>query len=167
MPPLQDNTVCNCEAARALVHEWLDAPGSTMPSELRNHVKDCSGCRTFVKQWNGIEVGLMGLREQNAAPSREFSTVLSARLKAERSRRFSFPVFPALPVLNGWRPALAGTMALAAAALVLYIAFGSRVLSNGKFGSTLASAGRPTERDGQPEASPAINGTLPLANTNR
>jgi hypothetical protein len=126
-----------------------------MPEEIREHVRDCAGCRAFIREWNSIEAGLQSLRSQTPALPADFHDRLDDRLRGVR------PVSPAVRCLPALRFAAAGALATAAlAALALYA------------GSTRGPAGAPPDalasgRAASPQQPANTLPHLPLANTGR
>ena len=90
-----------------------------MPDGVKDHIKDCSTCREFIKQWNSIEVGLVSMREQTPVMSSGFTSMLNARLET---------VKPGSPILYRFRsliPPRQARMALigASAALLVWLCY--------------------------------------------
>jgi predicted anti-sigma-YlaC factor YlaD len=151
-----------CDRSRARIQDWLDEPGApAMPAEIREHIRDCTDCRSFIKRWNTIEAGLMTMREQAPRLSPDFGHSLQARLHAGpvRRERVRTPV--------KWSFAIAGASSAAVLILLTLYLLGARQ-------NTLPSANGPSYANGRSSGG-AINtdspssfpSTLPLANTGR
>lgn len=66
-----------CEAVRQIVEEGLSRPPA-----VGVHIKSCSACREYVRQWEMIRAGLVALRgEQPPEPSIGFTTRVMRRLE--------------------------------------------------------------------------------------
>ena len=83
-----------CANAIGRIHDWFDTSGSEpMPTDLRLHVVECVGCRTFITRWNVIELGLASLKETAPNLHRDLTTGISARL-AQKRPMFTWPLLP-------------------------------------------------------------------------
>jgi anti-sigma factor RsiW len=66
-----------CEAVRQVVEDGLNRPPA-----VEVHVKSCSACREYVRQWEMIRAGLVALRgEEPPEPSIGFTTRVMRRLE--------------------------------------------------------------------------------------
>lgn len=78
-------TLSGCRTIRKQIHRWMDAPSpATMPETIRDHVGDCADCRSFIKEWNAIEVGLVSIRDHAPSLTAGFASSLDARLSSVR-----------------------------------------------------------------------------------
>jgi hypothetical protein len=147
-----------CDVTVEQIQNWFDTPGSApMPDGVKAHIKDCSTCREFIKQWNSIEVGLVSMRDQTPGMSSGFTSALSARLET---------VKPGSPLLYRFRsliPPRQARMALitGSAALLVWLcyAIASAVITNYSSNpSNMASHNRLR----QPGTQPPIPADIPV-----
>lgn len=149
----------HCTTCRTQIHDWFDTQGaSAMPPDVSEHVRDCSDCRSFIKNWNSVELGLQSVRDQSVTLSADFSTSLRARLAREEGRRWARFRFPTLPSFNYGRLALA---ALAVVVIMLAVKY------SGNVKAILLPAGsnmaRSTVQPRTDEIKPTIPPDLPIA----
>ena len=132
-----------CTSIRKQIHNWMDAASpSPMPEAVREHIRHCSDCHLFIKQWNAVEVGLVSLRTQAPTLSPSFATGLESRLSTARQdsvigcwfRRLLPPRQVKLALVTG---------SVAVAGLLCYLA-GSAIVSglSHRSGASLASSGQ-------------------------
>ena len=149
-----------CTTCRDQLHNWFDTQGSAaMPVEVSEHVRDCSDCRSFIKSWNSVELGLQSVREHGPTPSADFAVALQARLSREKSRRWIRIPFPSI------QPFAAKRLAFAALAVFL-IAVAAKYSSSIR--SYFIPHGQPVATNNQPdprtlEVKPPISPSLPFA----
>jgi hypothetical protein len=151
-----------CTTCRTQLHDWFDTQGAEpMPPAVSEHVRDCSDCKSFIKKWNSVEVGLQSVRETGAMPSQDFAVALKARLaREERRRRIRIP-FPTLPNLHMGRVALA---AMAILLIALAVKFSGNLRSLVLRGPAMAVHRTPDHRD---DVKPVISPDLPIATGNQ
>jgi hypothetical protein len=155
-----------CTTCRTQLHTWFDSHGSdAMPLEVGEHIRDCSECRTFIKSWNSVELGLQSIQSHSTNLSSDFAVRLRARLAREEGRRRYYFPFPAFPAFNYGRLAVA---AVAAVMIVIAIRYsgGIRSMLNAN-GPTVAVHRSGTSPIGSKtnDVKPAIPRDLPFAKT--
>jgi predicted anti-sigma-YlaC factor YlaD len=129
-----------------------------MPEEIREHIHDCSDCRSFIKRWNAVEAGLMSMRGAAPQLSPDFSHSLHARLRAGQVKRERMRV----PVK--WTFAVAGASSLAVLVLLVLYLVGAKHSGVPALSGAAYANGRP---GGSVPDSPSPFSNLPLANTGR
>ena len=74
-----------CTTIRKQIHDWMDAASpSPMPETVREHIRHCTDCHLFIREWNAVEVGLVSMRNQIPTLSPSFETGLDTRLPGAR-----------------------------------------------------------------------------------
>src|SRR5205807_1225769 len=69
---------------------------TALPPELGEHVRECTGCRSFISRWNTIELRLQALREEAPRLSPDQVMALRARMRGpavRTSRRIDMTPF--------------------------------------------------------------------------
>jgi hypothetical protein len=70
-----------CKSIRRQIHAWMDDSAAvSIPAPVADHIRHCSDCHLFIKQWNAVEVGMVSMRGQTSALSPSFAMVLNSRL---------------------------------------------------------------------------------------
>lgn len=152
-----------CDTAREQIQDWLDTHHATaMPEPLRDHVRECVECRTFIQSWNSIELRLQTAREDAPPLSSDFTIRLRARLNAPPAqpvRSFSFP---------RWQIALAASLSVILLLLMLWQGF--RFLRAPDTATvpyaSVTHTPPPAPSEGN-RSLPAFSSQLPLADTTR
>jgi len=62
----------SCARIMPEIQNWLDSAGrSAMPDTVRDHIRSCSSCYGFVRQWNAVEMDLTQIKNSAPVPSSE------------------------------------------------------------------------------------------------
>ncbi len=153
-----------CDSTVKQIQSWFDTPGAApMPDTVRDHIRDCSSCRAFIKQWNSIEVGLVSMREQSPLLSSSFNAALNTRLQTVKRGPAILYWFRGLIPPRQARLALAGS----SAALLVWLCY---LLGGAVMGSFSGRNGSPNiaSRGGhphQPGASTPVPADILLNNS--
>ena len=77
----------SCTIYREMMQEWFDTAGTPgMPDELRDHVRICTDCTQYIRQWNSLEVSLRSIRDDVPSMSYDFRSNLKAAIAERESR---------------------------------------------------------------------------------
>jgi predicted anti-sigma-YlaC factor YlaD len=152
-----------CENSRDRIQEWLDTPGApSMSPEIGEHIRECTDCRSFIKNWNSIELGFQSMREQAPPLSNDFTVSLQARLRAEQtSSRIPWPFRP-------WQFALVGASAAALVIAMIFHFSGSAQMNRGNVHNPASTvAARNNSLGHSTDAANSSLAVMPLVTTNR
>ena len=146
-----------CSTAREMLHDWFDmSGGGAIPPEAALHIRECTLCRSFVREWDRIELGLQSLRETTPAPSADFRISLERRpIRRERRGAYRTP-----RIYLRWAAATGAT--LAAILGITYAVSGRNPLS--KDNAASLAIVRPQTQNYVPRSG-TFNPDLPLAHT--
>ena len=77
----------SCTNYREKMQDWFDATGApAMPDELRDHVRVCTDCTQYIRNWNSLEISLRSIRDQIPQMSADFRSNLNAAI-VDREKR--------------------------------------------------------------------------------
>lgn len=75
-----------CAKGKQIIQNWLDQPqGGPTPSEVSAHLRECAPCRTFVQQWNAIELSIQAARRDVPPLSHDLTREVWTRIRTGRS----------------------------------------------------------------------------------
>ena len=111
-----------CSKTRKRLQEWFDKPVSPLPPDVAEHVRNCTDCRSLVTRWNAIELELQAMKGEGPILPADFAASVRKRLRQPDVRApWRMPAY-------AWRFATAGAAVLVAAAALLYVLGGMRIL---------------------------------------